>query len=165
MKNKERVIPKKNYLYLLIMFVVVVFLTFIIFDINKKYQTRKLEESYLEDYLNEISANELKTILTEPSSEQFILITKTNNEDIYNFEIELKKTIKKKDLRDNFIYLDYTDKENEISKLNKILKSEIKTIPAIVYLKNGEIKKTIDSSNNLLTIGDFEKLLEEYEVE
>ena len=164
MKKKDRVVPKKNYLYLLIMIVLVVIITFSIFNINTKYQERKLEQSYFEDYLNEISTEELNTILTEPNSEQFILITKTNNEDIYDFEVELKKIIKKKDLRDNFIYLDYTEKEN-LDELNKILKTEIKKLPAIVYLKNGELMKTIDSTEMLLQASEFDKLLEEYEVE
>lgn len=165
MKKKDRVVPKKNYLYLLVMIILVVIITFSIFNINKKYNERKLEQSYFEGYLNEISTNELNTILTEPSSELFILVTETNNENVYNFEIELKKIIKKNDLRDNFIYLDYTDEKDNIDELNKILKSDIKTIPAIVYLKNGEVMKTIDSSEAILQASEFDKLLEEYEVE
>ena len=37
MKEKNRVVPKKNYLYLLIMLVLVVFVTFTIVYISKKY--------------------------------------------------------------------------------------------------------------------------------
>ena len=51
MKKNERVVPIKNYIYLLIMIIVVVALTFLIFNINKNYQTEKLETSYLANYL------------------------------------------------------------------------------------------------------------------
>lgn len=163
MKKNDRVIPKKNYLYLGIMIVLVVLVTFFIFEVNKKYQERKLESSYLSGYVSEVNVSDLNNILTEPSSELFILVTKTGNEDIYTFETDLKKVIKNRDLRDNFIYIDYTDKE-DFKELNDVMGSDIKTIPAIVYYKDGVYVKTIDSSTNILNSGDFEKLLDEYEV-
>lgn len=164
MKKNDRVIPKKNYLYLVLMLILVVFITFFIFEMNKKYHERKLESSYLSGYVNEVNVSDLNNILTEPSSELFILVTKTGSEEVYQLETDLKKVINNHDLRDNFIYIDYTDKEDKMEELNKILKSDIKTIPAIVYYKDGEYVKTIDSSENILNSGDFEKLLDEYEV-
>lgn len=164
MKKNDRVIPKKNYLYLAIMLVLVVFITFFIFEMNKKYHERKLESSYLSGYVSEVNVSDLNNILTEPSSELFILVTKTGSEDVYKLETDLKKVIKSRDLRDNFIYIDYTDKDANLEELNKILNSNIKTIPAVVYYKDGEYVKTIDSSANILNSGDFEKLLDEYEV-
>lgn len=164
MKKNDKVIPKKNYLYLVIMIVLVVFVTFFIFEINKKYQERKLESSYLSGYVSEVNVSDLNNILTEPSSELFILVTKTGNEDIYSLETDLKKVIKSHDLTDNFIYIDYTDKE-DFKELNDVMGSDIKSIPAIVYYKNGEYVKTVDSSDSILNSGDFEKLLDEYEVD
>ncbi len=163
MKKNERVVPVKNYIYLLIMIIVVVSLTFLIFNINKNYQTEKLETSYLANYLTVVKTEELSNILSEPSSELFIFVTKTNDENVFNLEKDLKKIIKKHDLRDNFILLDYTDESN-VEELNKILKSDIETIPAIIYIKNGEFIKSIDSKESLLKSSDFEKMLDEYEV-
>ena len=163
MKKNERVVPVKNYIYLLIMIIVVVALTFLIFNINKNYQTKKLETSYLANYLTVVKTEELSNILSEPSSELFIFVTKTNDENVFNLETDLKKVIKKHDLRDNFILLDYTNESN-VEELNKILKSDIETIPAIIYIKNGEFIKSIDSKESLLKSSDFEKMLDEYEV-
>ena len=163
MKKNERVVPIKNYIYLLIMIIVVVSLTFLIFNINKNYQTEKLETSYLANYLTVVKTEELSNILSEPSSELFIFVTKTNDENIFNLETDLKKVIKKHDLRDNFILLDYTNESN-VEELNKILKSDIETIPAIIYIKNGEFIKSIDSKESLLKSSDFEKMLDEYAV-
>ena len=163
MKN-ERVVPKINYLYLVLMIISIVLITFFIFGINDKVQNKKLETSYLEGYINEVSFSELLNVLSEPSSELFILVTKTNDESVYKFETELKKIIKKYDLRDNFIYIDSSNNETVVNRINNILNSDIKTIPAIIYIKNGEFVKNIDSSVNILNGGDFEKLLDEYEV-
>ena len=164
MKKNDRVIPKKNYFYLIIMIVAVVFVTFMIFEINKDYQNRKLETSYLENYISEVKLEDLKNILTEPSSELFILVTKTNDEAVYNLESDLKKVIKRYDLRDNFIYIDYTKNENNLNELNNVFGSELKTIPALLYFKNGELAKSVDSSIDMLNSTDLEQILEEYEV-
>lgn len=160
--KKERVVPKKNYFYLLLMIVGVVILTFIIFDMSNKIQNRKLEYSYLSGYINQVKIEEIDSVLTEPNSDMFILITKIGDEKIYNFESDLKKVIKKKDLRDNFIFVEYDSNDYDV--INKKFKSDIKSIPAIIYIKNGEFIKNIDSSDHLLNVGDFEKLLDEYEV-
>ena len=152
--KKERVVPKKNYFYLLLMIIGVVVLTFVIFGINDKYQNKKLESSYLSGYVNQISVEEIDNILAEPNSDMFVLITKTGDDNVYNFENDLKKIIKKKDLRDNFIFIDYSDNDN-YDVINKKFKSNIKRVPAIIYIKNGEFVKNIDSSEHMLNVGDF----------
>ncbi|MBQ3021445.1 MAG: hypothetical protein IJD92_04415 [Bacilli bacterium] len=161
--KKDRVVPKKNYVILLFMITIIVILTFIIFDLNSKYTSSKLESSYLSGYIPEITLNEVNNVLSEPESEMFILITETNNKDVYNFENGLKKVIKKYDLVNNFIYIDYL-KNNNLNKINLLFDSNIKAVPAIIYLKDGKFVKNIDSSESFLNAGEFEKLLEEYEL-
>jgi len=165
MKDNKRVVPKKNYLYLLIMLLIVVFVTFGVVNINNYYDEKKLEKSYFDGYISEVTLKDMKNILTEPSSEMFIIITEVNNEEIYKQEKEIKKVIKKRDIRDNIMFIDYTDNKNDLSELNKSLGSNIKSIPAIIYYKNGQIATSIDSSNGLLNAFEFEKLLDSYEVE
>ena len=162
--KKERVIPKKNYLYLILMILSVVLITVFIFDLNDKIMNKKLESSYFKGYINEVSLNEISDVLVEPSSELFVLVTKTNDNEVYRFESDLKKIIKKYDIRDNFIYIDFTNKENSLGELNKIFGSDVKDIPAIIYIKNGIFVKAIEGSQGILNSGEFEKLLDEYEV-
>lgn len=164
MKDKKRVVPKKNYFYLIIMLIMVVVVTFSIVNISENYQERKLEKSYLYKYINEVKLNEVKNILTEPSSEMFILVTRVNDEEVYNFEKNIKKVIKNRDLRDSFIYIDYTDKKDDLESLSKTLGCDISSLPAIIYYRNGEVVTSIDSSERLLNSGDFEQLLDSYEV-
>ena len=163
MKKKDRVVPKKNYYILALLIIMVVVVTFLIFDMNNKYQDNKLNENYLSGYINEVTENEINNIMTETTTDFFVLVTKTGDEKVYDFEIRLKKIIKKYDLRDNFILIDYTDKDS-LDSLNSKFKSDIKSIPAILYFKNGEFVKSIDSSEEMLRSEDFDKLLEEYEI-
>ena len=162
MKKQERVIPKKNYLYLIIMLLCVVFCTFFVVEISKEIQNKKLEVSNFNEFISEVKLEEVDSVLTEPSSDLFIIVTKVNDEEVYKLEGNIKKLIKSLDMRDNFIYIDNTN--GSIDNLNKKLKSNIK-VPALVYYKNGEYVKTIDSSEDLLTVGDIEHVIEEYEVD
>lgn len=165
MKDNKRVVPKKNYYYLIIMLVMVVVVTLTIFNISNNYNERKLEKSYLYEYVNEVTVDEVKNILTEPSSEMFILVTRVNDETVYNFEKDIKKVINNHELRDNFIYIDYTDNKDDLESLSKTLGCEISSLPAIVYYKNGVVVTSIDSSEGMLNAGNFEQLLDSYEVD
>ena len=162
MKRQEREIPKKNYLYLIIMFIIVIFVTLLIFDIRDNINSKKLETSNFNQFISEVKLEEIDSILTEPSSDLFILITKVNDEEIYQLEGNIKRIIKNYDMRENFIYIDYTDKE--ISELNKKLNTNIKTIPALIYYKNGVFVKSVDSSEDLLNSSDIEQIIEEFEL-
>ena len=164
MKTNKRVVPKKNYFYLIIMLVMVVVITFSITHLGNTYKDRKLEKSYLYKYVNDVTLDEVNNILTEPSSELFILITKTNDELVYNVEKDLKKVIKDHDLRDNFIYIEFNQSIN-LDTLNNTLGSNIKSVPAIIYYKNGNLITSVDSDDGLLNSGDFEYILDSYEVD
>ena len=160
--KKKKVVPKKNYFYLVVMILIVVILTLCICGIVEKTNNKKLESSYLKGYINEISLNELNNVLSEPSSDLFILITKVNDENTYKFEKDLKKIINKYDLRDNFIYITY---DNNLDEINSRFDSDLTKVPAIIYIKNGEYIKGIDGVNSILSSGEFQQLLDEYEVE
>ena len=165
MKDNKRVVPLKNYIYLLIMMALVVFITFGIVNIFKYYDEKKLEKSCFDGYISDVSLKDMKNILTEPSSEMFIIVTEANNEEVYNAEKEIKRIIKARNIRDNIMFIDYTKNKNNLNELNKVLGSNVKSIPAIIYYKNGKVVTNIDSSNKLLSAFEFEKLLDSYEVE
>ena len=164
MKKNDRVVPRKNYYILTLLIIMVVVITFLIFNLNDKYQNSKLESSYLSGYLNEVSENEINNVMAETTTDFFVLVTDTNNEDIYNFEKDLKKIIKKNDLRDNFVLIDYSDNKDSLDSLNKKFNSNIETLPAIIYFKDGVFVKNIDSSEEMLRADEFDKLLDEYEI-
>ena len=55
MKKQDRVIPKKNYLYLIIMLLCVVFCTFFVVEISKGIQNKKLEVSNFNEFIRNIN--------------------------------------------------------------------------------------------------------------
>ena len=124
MKKSNKVVPRRNYYILTLLIVMVVVVTFLIFDMNEEYQNSKLDSSYLSGYINEVSENEIKNIMVEPTSDFFVLITETGNENVYKFETQLKKIIRKYDLRDNFILIDYSDNKDNLDSLNKKFNSD-----------------------------------------
>ena len=93
----------------------------------------------------------------------------TKDETIYNFEKDLKKLIDKYKLNDIFYYVDLTKlKENNDNYLNLIKESlglkELSKLPALVYVKDGEVKEVLDGvKNTLLKVTDVEQLLDIYE--
>ena len=102
--------------------------------------------------------------------EYFVYVSYTGSEEIYNMEKDLKKVINKYELNDQFYYLNLTtikDKENYIDDLNKSLNLEqkVKQVPTIIYVKEGKVVDIIDrSDNNMMNVGDFQKLLDIYYV-
>ena len=68
------------------------------------------------------------------------------------------------------IYLNVTDlleEENYLDKINELLNLEdtkIEKLPAIIYFKDNELVKILDSKLSLLKSTDFYRLLEQYEI-
>lgn len=176
-KKKNNYIPSKNYLIALFISFFAIFLTYYIFSWYNVYQDKKYEESYLIS-TNTISleVNDIKEIentFTEAPSEYFVYIGYRNDEEVYKLEKNLKKVIDKYNLNDSFYYIDVTDlKEDEtyLEKLNDALKLEenkIEKVPTIIYFKDGKVSKDAiitREDDNIMNVGDFEKLLEIYEL-
>ena len=174
---KQKKIPSKNYLYAFLILVGGILLVLYIFEwINVKNE-EKLMTSYL------ISSNTINSsiedfdsltqILSETSSSYFIYLSYTGDEEIYNFEKELKRIIDNYNLSDNFYYVDLTkikeNNENYIEEINNKLNiKNLEKVPAIIYVKDGKIidSNILDGINNTsLKIADLENLLDIYEFE
>ncbi len=167
MKKK---IEFKNYILVLLIIIGTISATLGGFKLYNIYQEKKLETSYLlkkkiiTQKLNNIE--EIKNIMGNEKT--FILISKVNDENIYNFEKDLKNIINKYNLKNNFYYLDGTNFTNDdLTKLNEILNlenKEIKKIPTIIYIDKELIDAIIREDENIINIGDFEQLLDIYEI-
>lgn len=175
--KNERYINPKNYLYAILILAGGILLALYLFEWYQVKREEKLMTSYL------ISSNTIKSsvndmdslnqIRQEAPSSYFIYIGYTGNEDVYNFEKDLKRVIDKYNLNDIFYYVDLTKlKEKNNNYLdeikNKLEIKEIEKIPAIIYVKDGKITDSniLDGVNEtILKIEDFEQLLDLYEFE
>lgn len=165
---KERSIPKKNYFILMLLLVAVVILTFAVVSVCKGIKSSNVASGYINKYVNELSYNELDTYLVEPSSNTFVYVTYTGDEQIYKLEKNLKKIIANNELNDEFIYMNVTkemENDNFMNELNnKFSTDKINKLPIILYFKDGVLLDVVSSNDNLFTGADFQKLLDNYEI-
>lgn len=175
--KNEKYINPKNYIYAFLILLGGILLIWYIFE---WYQVKK-EEKLMTSYLissNTIESNikdldSLKQITQEVPSSYFIYIGYTGDEDVYNFEKELKRVIDKYKLNDEFYYLDITEIKNNNTNYiveinNKLGINSLEKVPAIIYVNEGDILDSdiLDGVNDtMLKVADFEQLLDVYEFE
>lgn len=175
-KKNEQFVPMKNYLIAAVVVVVIILLAWYAFAWYKVVNENRVSTSYLvkeKVVSNEIkSLEEVSTILSEAPTEYYIYISYTGSEDIYNMEKDLKSVIKDYGLSDKIYYLNVTDikdKDNYLEDINKSLNLDdikVSNIPTIVYYKEGTAVDIITrSDNNIMNVGDFQKLLDRNRVE
>ena len=117
---------------------------------------------------NEIqSLEEVSDVFSEAPNSYFIYISYTGSEEIYNMEKDLKKVINDYSLNDSVYFLNVTsikDEKNYIEKINKTLNLEdqkVSSIPTIIYYNEGKAVDIIErKDNNMMNVGDFQKLLD-----
>ncbi len=182
-KNKEELkevevatqkISSKNILIICGVILLIILFGIYIFHNQKLKNEKKLGTSYLIDSgtlsLEIKNLDEVNQILTESPNEYFVLISYTGNEDTYNLETGLKTVIDKYKLNDSFYYLnvkDIMDEDNYLNRINNAFNTDkIKTVPIILYYKDGKIIDTVTRyDNNPINASDFQKLLDIYEYE
>ena len=139
-------------------------------NIYKNFEGRKSNSSYLTKYVANGDYTDISSMLTEMSNEQYIYISYIGDKNIYNFEKDLKKVLKKYDLLDSIIMIDATDEVDSnglVESLNRMLKVNTKQdimLPAIIYYKNSEPVDYIDSSEGFIGVDRFVQLMDKWEV-
>lgn len=170
-KKNERYIPIKNYVIAFFIVCAIVLLTLYIFAWYNVIKENRVSASYLvkeKIISNEIkSLDEVADIFSEVPESYYIYISYTGSEEVYNMERDLKDIIKEYNLSDSIYYLNVTDikdNENYIDDINESLNLEEKKItqvPTIIYYRNGEAVDIIErKDNNIMNVGDFQKLLD-----
>ncbi len=174
-KKKNNTVPAKNYVLAFVLSLFAIFLAFYIFSWYDVYKEKKYNESYL-IRTNTISLEvndieEIENTFTEAPNEYFVYIGYRNDEEIYKLEKKLKTIIDRYNINDNFYYIDVTDlkgKVDYIEKLNTALKltnEKIKTVPTILYFKDGILVKdgiVKSKENQMIASEDFEQLLQKF---
>lgn len=175
-KKNERYIPIKNYVLAAVIVVVIVLLTWYGFSWYNVIQENKVSKSYLvkeKVISNEIkSLKEVNDIFSEAPSSYYIYISYTGSEEVYNMEKDLKKIISEYNLNNSIYYLNVTsikDEDDYINQINKALSlAEVKVtnVPTIIYYKEGKAVDIISrEDDNIMNVGDFQKLLDVNNIE
>lgn len=165
----RRKIPTKNYVILFGIIVLVICACFASYNLYNVYQDYKISQSPLST--KEVLYEDLKNATKEIDADTFLVISYVEDKDVHHNELEIKKMLNKNNLLDNVMYLDITDYRSDekfVNELNQTLKLKdklaVKKFPAVVYYKEGVATKTIDSTTHLLNKGDFQQLIDMYEL-
>lgn len=162
-------IPTKNYVILFGIAVLIICACFAFYNVYNEVKDNNISSSPLSTH--QVLYEDLTDTTVEMNADTLLLVSYVQDEEVHNNEKEIRKMLNKKNLLDNVLYLDvteYKDRENFIEELNKTLKLEdklkIDKIPAIIYYKDGIPTITIDSKNHLVNVGDFEHIIDMYQL-
>lgn len=162
-------IPTKNYVILFGIAVLIVCGCLAFYNVYNEVKDNNISTSPLSTH--EVLYTDLKDTTEEMNDDTFMLISYVQDEEVHNNEKAIRKMLNKKNLLDNVLYLDvtnYKDQEGFIDEINKTLKLEdnlkITKIPAVIYYKEGVPTIMLDSRDHLINQGDFEHIIDMYQL-
>jgi hypothetical protein len=147
---------KKNYIYLAVLLVVTVGLTFLLSLIYNK-EVNSVSYSY--EKLNKITSDEFEEYMME-NTEMIVYISNKSDSNNNRFEKKFIKKLENLNLLENTIYIEKTEINNEFKKLlknNYDYKLDEKKLPVIIVIDNGEVVQSVvvDKNSNVDLIVDY----------
>ena len=143
-----RKIPLKNYFVLLVIVIITIILTLYLSSV---YKEKNKTTTVMHEYISEITEKELTDYIIE---KPIIFMYISDKFDLTNdqFEEDLKKEIKKNNLKDYFVYLYSSELTTEFInffKTNYNLEIDVNKTPILVLINDGEVKdiQYIDVTN------------------
>ena len=143
-KEKLREIPKKNYIYLLLILLGTILLLIYIYKWYDTYNESELNTSIMNEYLTVINYNELDNYIIE-NKDAVIYVSILGNEKINRFERKFKNAILDNNLKNEILYLDLTNENINI--VTKKLQID-ENFPHLVVYTNGIITDTYNIKEN-----------------
>lgn len=162
--NSLRKVPFKNYVLLVILFIVTFLLTFYIYRWYVVYLDYQNNIPIIKDTLPEVSEEEMKHYILENSTSAIYVCTASDNE-CRTFEKSFKKLIEKEGLKEYITYVNLEDKNKDsfINKFNSnypYKKVGLTKYPALIYFEYGQVVDMIQASDDeKLSISDVKKFI------
>ncbi len=168
MKKKEKTterIPIKNYIIVVIMFIVTTLIVFGLRGWYRNYKEYRLTIPVISGKIQEIKLNEFDSYMTSHEN-AFVYIGTASNRNCRDIEEDLVTLLKEKNIKNDTIYINMTDiKETEL--LNILKKYEFVgniNYPMFLMVNDKKVVATIKREGSKLTIGDIAQLLDEHEI-
>lgn len=168
-KEELRKVPTKNYIILIVMFIITFALVYYLYRWYDVYSDYQKETPVIRDVLPEINGEELDHYVQEnPTTVVYMCTSSSNN--CRTFENKFKKLIEKESLEEYITYInlsdvntdDFTNNFNITYKYKKLLKNNYPAL--IVFEENNVVDIIQGNSKERLTITDVEKFLKENEI-
>lgn len=173
--KKDKYNDTSKYLYIGGLILIGFFLISGIYTLVQYETVYKFENSYLLttktiDSDKVLNLNNAKETLSKVDGDYFIYISYSNDSSVYNLEVKLRSLINSYNIGDKFYYLDINSIKNDsdvATKVNAYLgyrDAKVSKVPTIIYVNKDNIIKIENiitrEDNNLMTVGDFQKLLD-----
>lgn len=168
MSNKKnddlRKIPTKNYVILLIIFLITFLLVYYLYRFYVVYSSYQKETPIIRDVLPEITDQELEHYIQESPSIVIYMCT-ASDDTCRNFEKSFKKLINKKNLSTYITYLNLSnaDIDNFTNKFNNSYQYKQKltnNYPALVVFEDDKVRDIIQNSKKeKINMTDVEQFL------
>lgn len=169
-KEELRKIPIKNYIIIIVIFIVSISFAMFLRNWYNSYQDYQKTIPVLNGVVSEVRYNEIDNYIVD-NQNVIIYIGVATDDNCRKLEKGLKKIIEKRHLKEKIVYFnitDVSDKELLLKEFNDkyALEDKIYTYPAIILIENGKVVdfKSKNASQDLL-ISDVEQLFDEYEVQ
>ena len=168
--EEERVIPTKNYIILVVLFVAIVALVLYLCNLYHVYDAHQREIPVIRGTLSEIQPDELEHYLMENPTSVIYMCT-ASDESCRDYEKDFKKLVEKKELQESIIYvnlsdidqLEFVDKFNAKYPYRVSLKQNY---PAFVAFEDGEVRSILQADkDDRLTISKTEQFIELNQIE
>ena len=143
-KDNKRVIPKKNYIYLLLIIILSLMVIYYIYLWHKSYKESLLNSDILSEYLNVINYNEIEDYIVE-NKDAVIYVSILGNEEINKFEMSFRNTIRDNGLRNVLLYMNVNDYDKHI--IDRKFETD-KDYPYLVVYTGGKITDIYDIKMN-----------------
>ena len=138
---------KKNYIYLVILILVTIVITFLLSFLYKKEDVKM---SYSYEKLNRITSEEFEEYMLE-QSDVIIYISDKTNLNYNKFEKKLIKKLEKLNLIKNVIYIDKSDMVESLQEKmseNYSYKYSEERLPAIIVINDGVFVQSAEINAN-----------------
>ena len=147
MMNRE--IPKKNYIILGIVIIVTFLLMYYFYMWYHVYMDNELSSSVMDKYMEVINYNELDNYLVE-NNNAIVYISVLEDEEIRDFEKQLKVLLRKRVIDKDILYMDITnDKKNLSTIISKYTSGEFNyDVPIILVIEDGNIRDFYNIKEN-----------------
>lgn len=165
--NSKRIFH--NYLILLGIFIVCILFVLYVCEIYKINDAEKKKTPVIDGVLSEIYKEDLEHYIWDNPTAIIYMCT-ANDDTCRTFERSFKKLLQKKDYRNQIIYLNLTDVNQDefVNEFNKkySYKTNLTTnYPAFVLFEDGKIKSILQGKNNKsLEISKVKQFLELNEI-
>ena len=152
--NKKN-IPRRNYLYLLLIFLITVGVVYYLYLWFVTYKEVKFS-SNLTKYFQVINYNELEEYIIE-NEDVYIYVSSLTDDEIH-YEKQLEKKLRLYALKNKVLYLDITNNiDNNKYSINNV---NFFATPMILYFSNGELISSYNIKNSNFNADKTIKYLE-----